>query len=99
MKRKLKGLGLLAPVFLSILVSCSGHSFDSYKIQKGTFYQTVIETGELAAVETKAFVMPRYGDYWYEMKIIGLLDHGTEVKAGDSIIQLDPSEVKKVTIE
>jgi len=27
------------------------------------------------------------------------LDHGTEVKAGDSIIQLDPSEVKKVIID
>ena len=99
MKRKLKGLGLLAPGILSMLVSCSGNPFDSYKIQRGTFNQTVIESGELAAVETKAFILPRYGDYWYQMKIIGLLDHGTEVKAGDSIIQLDPSEVKKVIIE
>jgi len=99
MKRKLKGFGLFATVFFSVLVSCSGNPFDSYKIQRGTFNQTVIESGELAAVETKAFTMPRYGDYWYQMKIIGLLDHGTEVKAGDSIIQLDPSEVKKVIID
>jgi multidrug efflux pump subunit AcrA (membrane-fusion protein) len=99
MKRTRLGLGLLAPVLLSVLASCSGHNLDSYKIQKGTFNQTVIETGELAAVETKAFIMPRFGDYWYQMKIIGILDHGTEVKAGDSIIQLDPTEVKKVIID
>jgi len=99
MKRKLEGFGWLAPVFISILVSCSGNPFDSYKIQKGTFNQTVIETGELVAVETKAFVLPRFGDYWYQMKIIGLVDHGTQVKAGDSIIQLDPTDVKKVIID
>ncbi len=99
MMQKRTGLGFLAMCILSMLVSCSSNPFDSYKIQRGTFNQTVIESGELAAVNTKAFILPRYGDYWYEMKIIGLLDHGTEVKAGDSIIQLDPSAVKKVIIE
>ncbi len=99
MKRILKGWGWLGLVLTCFMVSCIGNPFDSYKIQKGTFHQTIIETGELAAVDTKAFILPRYGDYWYEMKIIGLLDHGTEVKAGDSVIQLDPSEVKKVIIE
>jgi HlyD family secretion protein len=99
MKRIRIGLGILAPIFSLLMVACSGNPMDSYKINKGTFHQTVIETGELAAVETRAFVLPRFGDYWYEMKIIGLLDHGTEVKAGDSIIQLDPTEVKKVIIE
>lgn len=98
MKRTLKSWGGWSLALVAILASCSGNPFDSYKIQKGTFHQTVIETGELAAVETKAFVMPSYGDYWYQMKIIGLLDHGTKVKAGDSIIQLDPAEVKKVII-
>lgn len=92
----LVGSGLILSLFLA---ACSGNPFDSYKIQKGTFHQTIIESGELAAIDTKAFILPRYGDYWYEMKIIGLLDHGTEVKAGDSVIQLDPSEVKKVIIE
>ncbi|HET9570047.1 MAG TPA: efflux RND transporter periplasmic adaptor subunit [Bacteroidales bacterium] len=99
MKRSIIRLGLLAPAILSLMVSCSGNPLDSYKINKGTFHQTVIETGELAAVETKAFILPRYGNYWYQMKIIGILDHGTEVKVGDSIIQLDPTDVKKVIID
>lgn len=99
MKSRLKSLGGSGLVLSLLLAACSGNPFDSYTIKKGTFHQTIVESGELAAVETKAFILPRYGDYWYEMKIIGLLDHGTEVKAGDSIIQLDPSEVKKVIIE
>jgi HlyD family secretion protein len=93
-------LSMLIPsaVFF-LLVSCNGTTEDTCKIEKGTFSQTIIETGELAAVDTRTFVLPRYGDYWYEMKIIGLLDHGSEVKAGDSIIQLDPTEIKKFIIE
>jgi len=86
-------------VLLSLLVSCKDTPFNSYKIEKGTFNQTIIETGELAAIETRSFMMPSFGQYWYQMKIIGMLDHGTEVKAGDSIIQLDPTDVKKVIID
>lgn len=59
----------------------------------------IVETGELAAIDTRSFVMPRYGNYWYQMKIIGILKHGTIVKAGDSIIQLDPSQIKKAIID
>lgn len=59
----------------------------------------IIETGELAAIDSRSFVMPRYGRHWYMMKIIGILKHGTEVKKGDSVIQLDPTDIKKYIIE
>ncbi len=55
----------------------------------------IVETGELAAINSRAFVMTRYGRYWSRMKIIGILEHGAVVQAGDSIIQFDPAEVKK----
>lgn len=90
---------IVVPVVLSLLVSCKDQPIQTYKIEKGKFRQTFIESGELAAVDTRSFVLPRYGRYWYQMKIIGLLDHGTEVKTGDSIIQLDPTEVKKYIID
>ncbi len=61
--------------------------------------EKIIETGEVAAVYSKAFVLQRFGQYWYEMRIIGILEHGTIVQAGDSIIQLDPTEIKKFIIE
>jgi HlyD family secretion protein len=81
-----------------LLVSCSNQEVSRPVIYQGDFVQTITETGELAAVNAKSFVLPRYGRYWYEMKIIGLLDHGTRVEAGDSIIQLDPTEIKKFII-
>lgn len=59
----------------------------------------VVETGELVAVNSQAFILPKYGRYWHEMRIIGLLDHGEIVSAGDSIIQLDPSDVKKSIVD
>lgn len=59
----------------------------------------LMETGELAASETKAFVLPIFGRYWYRMKIIKIVEHGTIVHKGDSIIEFDPSEIQKYIIE
>lgn len=95
----IKHLLLMTPVILSALVSCSDQPFTTYQVEKGSFNQTIVETGELAAIDTRSFMMPSFGQYWYQMKIIGMLDHGTIVKAGDSIIQLDPTDVKKVIID
>ena len=70
-------------------------SGDAAKSSRGT---TIIETGELAAVYSKSFPLPRYGRQWYEMRVIGILEHGAIVHAGDSIIQLDPTEVQRFII-
>lgn len=87
---------LVAIIFLG---ACSEAERETYRVQRGHFVQTITETGELAAVNEKTFLMPRYGRYWYELKIIGLLDHGTMVAPNDSIIQFDPSEIKKFIID
>jgi multidrug efflux pump subunit AcrA (membrane-fusion protein) len=81
------------------LLACNRQSLTPSRVEKGNFKQTLVESGELAAVRTKSFVMERYGRRWYEFKIIGLLDHGTKVKAGDSLIQLDPTEIKNYIVE
>ena len=60
---------------------------------------TIIETGTLEAINNKLFILPRYSMYWYQMRIIGILENGTMVNEGDSIIQIDPSEVNKMIIE
>ncbi len=67
--------------------------------EDSAYGKRIIETGELAAVDVRAFILQRYGNYWYRMKIIGLLDQGTKVKEGDSIIQLDPTEIKKYIVD
>jgi len=89
----------MIPVVFVLLVSCKNPFSDTNEIKKGTFRQTIVETGELAAIDTRSFILPLFGRYWYQMKVIGLLEQGAKVEAGDSIIQLDPSEVKKYIID
>jgi multidrug efflux pump subunit AcrA (membrane-fusion protein) len=84
-------------VMLLVATSCQKESTEE-KVYS-TKSDRIMETGELAAIDSRAFVLQRYGHQWYQMKIIGLLKHGSEVKAGDSIIQLDPTEVKKYIID
>lgn len=91
-------IGFLCFVLFVFLQSCNNNEQDTYSIKKGEFKQSITETGELAAVNVKSFVMPRYGRYWYDMKITGLLEHGTIVHAGDSVLQFDPSEINKFII-
>ena len=84
--------------FLMLLVSCgsNGEAADEKSVRDE---RKIMETGELAAVNTRSFVMPRVGRYWYEMRVIGILEHGTIVEPGDSIIQLDPTEINKYILD
>ena len=81
-----------------LLSSCDGIlSFD--KAERTTDGTTIIETGELAAINSVAFVIPRFGRRWGEMKIIGLLNHGSIVNKGDSVVQLDPADINKYILD
>jgi multidrug resistance efflux pump len=95
-KYKLIIFGLLLFVVQHSCKSLSEDDTEKAGLVQGT---KIIETGELAAVDSRSFVLQRYGRRWYEMKVIGLLKHGSIVKAGDSIIQLDPTEIKKRIID
>ena len=84
---------------LFLVVSCSNSAKRDGNIVNDNSGHKIIETGDLSAIDTRSFVLPRFGNYWYQMKIIGILKHGSIVKAGDSIIRLDPSEIKKFIID
>lgn len=84
---------------LLLLVSCGTSPEEDAKYDSKRAGKSVVETGELAAVNSRSFVLPRYGRYWYEMRVIGLLEHGTIVNEGDSIIQIDPTDIKKSIID
>jgi HlyD family secretion protein len=67
---------------------------------KGHFRQSVIETGELQAVNASYLMMPRINFiYGYSFKVIGLAEHGKLVHKGDQVITVDPSSVQKFIIE
>ena len=86
-----------AVVALFSMIACSGIG----KEKKVTPIRanSIVETGEIAAVNSMAFTLPRYGRHFYEMKVIGILEHGAILNAGDSILQLDPTDVKKFIVD
>ena len=86
-------------LFLIAIFCFSCGKNDSKEDKKGIKQGNIVETGELAAIKSLSFVLPRYGMYWYQMRVIGILEHGEIVNAGDSIIQIDPTEIKKFIIE
>jgi len=92
---------LLMAALLSILpVSCKSKKGSSYTVLKGPFIQSVIETGELQAVNSSTMTMPRINSiYGYNFKITGLAEHGKEVRKGDLVFTVDPSAVQKYIIE
>jgi hypothetical protein len=89
---------IVACVFF-IFSACGNSTDDRLLASNNQAGVRIVETGELAAIDSRSFVMPRFGRHWYQMKIIGILKHGTEVEAGDSIIQLDLTEIKKYIID
>jgi multidrug efflux pump subunit AcrA (membrane-fusion protein) len=96
MRNRYKTLLLACLVIFTVACNKSKKNDSAENVTTG---RRIVETGELVAIDTRSFVMPRYGNWWYQMKIIGIQKHGTIVKAGDSIIQLDPSQIKKYIID
>ncbi|GAB6011420.1 HlyD family secretion protein [Viscerimonas tarda] len=96
---KKSGLYKLFFLFTILLLTVSCNDVTTGKEGKASDGKTIIETGELAAVNTRAFVMPRFGRYWNEMRLIDIQEHGAIVKAGDWVVKLDPTEIKKFIIE
>ncbi len=92
-------MSLLCLLIISLLTSC-GIKQGDYTVMKGSFRQSVIEGGELQAINAFNIMMPRIAyQYGYQFKIIGLAEHGKLVRKGDSIIKLDPSSIYKYILD
>ena len=82
-----------------ILFSLSCNSFPNLQfktIQKGKFESTIVETGELEAVNSRIIRIPRLGWKYGKPKIVNLVDEGTVVKKGDFVAQLDASSISNL---
>jgi HlyD family secretion protein len=91
---------LLLMVMFLLLISCNRNQGSRFSVMKGPFRQSVIETGELQAVNASFLSMPSIDYiYGYNFKIIGLAEHGKSVHKGDPVIIVDPSSVQKFIIE
>ena len=89
---------ILFIALVAILSGC-GNSSGDYTVMKGPFRQSFIETGELDAIGFEAILVPRIRwEYGYAFNIIGMAETGKVVKAGDTVVRLDPSSIEKVII-
>ena len=80
-----------------LLASCQGGILGGGDTSEQS-HTPLVETGELSAGQTKAFVLPRLGRFG-SFRIIGIEEHGKHIQPGDSVIQLDPADVTKYIVD
>lgn len=87
-------------IFSMLILSCSRADTSDYSVMKGIFRQSVMETGELQALNAYSMFLPRI-NYMYgsTFKIINLAEHGANVAGGDTVVTLDPSSVQKTILD
>jgi multidrug efflux pump subunit AcrA (membrane-fusion protein) len=87
-------------IFLLILIctACSPDGKDDislYKVKKGDLSISLTEEGELKASNSINISSPAISWRFGNLKIIKIIDDGTEVTKGDTVMIFDPSEVGK----
>ncbi len=97
--------GLLPLLSLLLLVSCQSKQNKNLNIpvtevRQGTFYIDLHEEGEIKSTQSIQVSAPeiswRYGN---NLKIATLIEDGTAVEAGDTLMTFDPSEVRKAILD
>ena len=68
-------------------------------VTKGTLYLDIYEEGEVEAIRSINISSPTISWRYGNLKITQLVKDGQEVKAGDTLIVFDPSEVQKGIVE
>ena len=91
-------------LFISVLlfICCSPKiksSVQTYQVKKGEFHINVVETGEVQATKSINISSPAQSWRFGFLKITKIIDDGTEVSEGDTVIVFDPSEVQKAIID
>jgi len=96
---RIRGL-IIIPLFF--FYSCkTGGSQDvqTTLVEKGTFTDELIEEGVLRAVNSILIGAPRISYRYGGLKIASIVEDGSEVDKGDTLIIFDPSEIKKAIID
>jgi multidrug efflux pump subunit AcrA (membrane-fusion protein) len=92
----------IALVCILLILSCGSdikRSVQTYKVKKSTFHVNVVESGEVQAVNSINISTPPLDWRFGALKILHIIDDGTEISEGDTVIILDPSEVQKAIID
>ncbi len=83
------------------LSSCKANNVgevETCKVSKGHFYIDLVEEGEIHATSAINISSPSMSWQFGPLKITEIVENGDLVKAGDTAIIFDPSEVQKVIL-
>ncbi len=91
-------------LFMSVMLlySCSKKEVREVPlgaVMKGTLYLDLHEEGEVEAINSVSITSPAISWRYGNLKITQIVKDGAEVRAGDTLIVFDPSEVQKGIIE
>ena len=89
-------------MFLIVFFSCQRGEIQDVQttlVKKGTFTEELIEEGVLRAVNSIMISAPRISYRYGSLKIASIVEDGSEVEKGDTLIIFDPSEIKKTIID
>lgn len=90
---------LLCLMFLSACGKKETQQIPESRVMKGTFFLDLYEEGEIEAIQSTNIVAPRISWRYGNLKITEMVKDGQEVKAGDTLIVFDPSEVLKSIVD
>jgi multidrug efflux pump subunit AcrA (membrane-fusion protein) len=93
---------IFIPILFLLVFSCNRPEQQEVKtapVKRGTFTEELTEQGSVKAVNSQVINTPmisyRYGG---SLKITKIVEDGTEVEAGDTVIVFDPSDIRKAMI-
>lgn len=89
---------VLVGIISLITVSCQSNSdtpIETYTVKRGDFVVSVIETGELEAVNSQTISAPMISWNLGGLKIAKLVDEGKQVKKDEIVVEFDKTEVQK----
>jgi len=93
---------VLIAIAVLLMFSCSKKETQEIpvgKAKKGTLYLDIFETGEVQAIRSTNLITPNISWRYGTLKITQIVKDGTIVKEGDTVIEFDPSEVRKAIVD
>jgi multidrug efflux pump subunit AcrA (membrane-fusion protein) len=92
---------VIIPILI-ILASCKGKESSDVEVaavKRGTFMEELTEQGTVEAVNSISISAPIISYRYGSLKIAKIIEDGTEVKKGDTIMIFDPSEIKRAIVQ
>lgn len=93
---------ILYTIPLFFIMACGNQSKEEIPIadvKRGVFYLDIHEEGEIKATRYANISSPNISWRYGSLKISQLVNDGSEVKGGDTIVVFDPSEVRKAIVD